>query len=264
MIKTLKAEISIFTENIKTLDKKVLIIFLSLAILQTISWYYTSRRFFRKNLLYYFRDYPYSDLLNFVYWFIGDFITYFILPVLIIKLIFKEKTSNYGLQAGNYKSGLKLTVFFAGLMILIIWFISSDISFNYTYPQLFSARENWLIFLIFEAGMLLYMFAWEFIWRGYILFGLEKKFGYYSVMIQMIPFVILHNGKPELETFSSIIGGIALGVLALRTRSFLYGFFIHAAVIFSIDFISVIRYRTGQFGIGLNSFISIFRSITGV
>jgi hypothetical protein len=54
------------------------------------------------------------------------------------------------------------------------------------------------------------------------LFGLKEKFGFYAVLIQMIPFVILHNGKPELETFGAIAGGIALGILALRTKSFYY------------------------------------------
>jgi len=264
MKQVLKEEITVLKSVVKTLDKKIVIIFISLAILQTISWYYTSRRFFRKNLLNYFQDNPLADLYNFIYWFLGDFLTYFILPVLIIRFILKEKVSDYGLKAGDYHKGFKLTVFFTSLMILLIWFISSDISFNYTYPQLHSARENWLIFLIFEAGMMIYMFAWEFIWRGYLLFGLEKVFGYYAVMIQMIPFVILHNGKPELETFSSILGGIALGILALRTRSFLYGFFIHFGIIFSIDLFSTLRYRTGQFGIGISSFITIFKNIIGV
>lgn len=76
-----------------------------------------------------------------------------------------------------------------------------------------------------------------------MLFGLEKKFGYYAVLIQMIPFVILHNGKPDIETFSSIIGGIALGILALRTRSFIYGVFVHFAIMLFIDLFSTLRTR---------------------
>jgi membrane protease YdiL (CAAX protease family) len=103
------------------------------------------------------------------------------------------------------------------------------------------AKSNWTIFIIYEIGMFTYLFAWEFIWRGFMLFGLEEKFGYYSVFIQMIPFVILHNGKPELETFSAILGGIILGIVALRTRSFIYGVFIHFAIMLSIDLFSTIR-----------------------
>lgn len=90
-----------------------------------------------------------------------------------------------------------------------------------------------------------------------MLFGLEKKFGYYSVLFQMIPFVILHNGKPFLETFGSIFGGIALGVLALRTRSFYYCVIIHIGVMISMDFISSLRYRANDYGIGINSIINL-------
>ena len=105
------------------------------------------------------------------------------------------------------------------------------------------------------------MFAWEFVWRGFLLFGLEEKFGYYAVLIQMIPFVILHNGKPYMETFGAIIGGIALGILAFRTRSFLYCVIVHIGVMFTIDLFSVLRYRAADFGIGINSFINIIREI---
>lgn len=94
-----------------------------------------------------------------------------------------------------------------------------------------------------------------------MLFGLKEKFGYYAILIQMIPFTILHNGKPQIETFSAIIAGIALGILALRTGSFIYGVIIHSAVMFLIDFISVIRYKTHVFGIGIDSILEIFKKI---
>jgi membrane protease YdiL (CAAX protease family) len=105
------------------------------------------------------------------------------------------------------------------------------------------------------------MIAWEFIWRGFMLFGLEAKFGYYAVLIQMIPFLILHNGKPAAETFGAIAAGLALGILALRTRSVLYCIVTHAGVMFSIDLISTLRFRAGDYGIGLSSLIKIFKVI---
>ena len=94
-----------------------------------------------------------------------------------------------------------------------------------------------------------------------MLFGLEEKFGYYAVLIQMIPFVILHNGKPYVETFGAIIGGIALGILVFRTRSFIYCVIVHIGVMFMIDLFSVLRYRASDFGIGINSFINIIKEI---
>jgi membrane protease YdiL (CAAX protease family) len=105
------------------------------------------------------------------------------------------------------------------------------------------------------------MIAWEFIWRGFMLFGLEEKFGYYAVLIQMIPFLILHNGKPAAETFGAIVAGLALGILALKTRSVLYCIITHAGVMFSIDLVSTLRFRADAYGTGLSSLFKIFKII---
>lgn len=257
----LKEEIKKLTGIIKEMDRKVIIIFLSVAVILTFSWYFTSRLFFRKNLFNSFSDNQYVDLFSYLYWFIGDFFSLFILPVIIVLLILKEKPKNFGLQFGEHKAGLKISSYFIVIMVVIIWFASSSTSFVQTYPLLQRTKESWNLFLVFEAGLFVYVFAWEFIWRGFMLFGLEEKFGYYAVLIQMIPFVILHNGKPFPEVIGAIFGGIALGILAFRTRSFLYCVIVHIGVMFTIDLFSVLRYRASDFGIGLSSFVNVFKEL---
>ena len=257
----LKAELLKLAEIINEMDRKVIIIFLSVSILQTISWYFTSRRFFRINLFNYFSLSQKVDLYEFIYWFVGDFLTFFILPTLIIVFLLKDKLKNFGLQTGDHKSGIKISIYFIIIMVVISWFASSSPSFGETYPMLQRTKESWNLFFIYEAALFLYVFAWEFIWRGFMLFGLEEKFGYYAVLIQMIPFVILHNGKPYMETFGAIIGGIALGILAFRTRSFIYCVIVHISVMFTVDLLSVLRYRAADFRIGINSFINIIKEI---
>ena len=257
----IKEELRRLWRIIKSLDKKVIIIFLSIAVLQTISYYYTSRVFFRQYLFQNFQSNPNVFLIEYYYWFIGDFFTLFILPVLLIKFLLKENITDYGISLGDYKAGLKITLIFLIIMIPIIWFVSSLPEFTRTYPHLASARDSWGIFFLFELGIFVYMFAWEFIWRGFVLFGLKEQFGYYAVLIQMIPFLILHNGKPAPETFGAIIAGIALGILALRTRSIFYCIITHMSVMFIIDLISVLRYRVDDYGVGINSFINILKTI---
>ena len=260
-MESIKNDIKSLLSRIKDLEKKVVIILMAVAVLQTLSYYFTSRRFFREYLFEKFQNFSQPYLLEFLYWFVGDFITFFIVGILIIKLLLKEKVSDYGLQIGDYKTGLKYSFIFLFVMIVLIWFVSASPAFAEKYPHLSDAKSNWNILLIYELGMLIYMFAWEFIWRGFTLFGLEKKFGYYSVLIQMIPFVILHNGKPFLETFGAIFGGIALGILALRTRSFYYCVLTHIGVMFSIDFISTLRYRANDYGIGVASILNLVKQI---
>ena len=246
----LRKELEKILLTIKSIDKKVALIFVSVAILQTISWYHTSRLFFRANQLGELLGLEINErLLEFLFWFTGDFLVFFVIPILIICLLFREKVSSFGLNFLNRRAGFEIALIFIGVMLPILWCLSAVSSFTETYPHLQIAKIDWNLFLFYEAGMAIYLFAWEFVWRGYMLFGLEEKFGIYAIFIQMIPFVILHNGKPELETFSAILGGLALGYLALRTRSFLYGFFIHFGIMIIIDLISVIRFRTNFYGI---------------
>ena len=261
MLSFLKNELTSLKNHAKTLDKKVVVIFLSVAVLQTISWYITSRMFFRINFFEQYQFHPQVYLIEYLYWFFGDFITFFLLPVLIIQFILKEKLSDYGLRIGDYKIGLKISFIFIAIMLPIIWFASSSDSFSNVYPHLSSAKQSWQIFIIYEMSLLIYMIAWEFIWRGYMLFGLYEKFGFYSIFIQMIPFVILHNGKPMLETFGAILAGLALGILALRTKSIFYCVLAHMSVMFSIDLISTLRYRADDLGVGFSSLMNIIKTL---
>ena len=256
-----KKEIHDLAAIVKSLDKKVIIILAAAAILQTVSWYYTSRTFFHLTFFNSLSNYSNVYLVEFFYWYTGDFIVFFIIPLLIIKLIFKEKLVDYGIAIGDAGAGIKITIAFVLIMIPFIWFFTSQQSFSLTYPLLYQARDSWKIFFIYEIGLVFYLFAWEFIWRGFMLFGLKEKFGYYAVIIQMLPFVILHNGKPPLETFGAIAGGLALGILAYRTRSIYYCIITHSIIMFSIDLISTLRYRAQDFGIGLNSFYNVIKQI---
>jgi membrane protease YdiL (CAAX protease family) len=256
-----KAELNNLKDIIIDLDRKVLAIFFSVAILQTISWYFTSRNFFRLNIFPSYQQNPDIYLIEYLFWFIGDFFTFFVIPFFIIRYLLKEKMSAYGVQLGNWQVGIKISIILVLVTLPLIWMASASESFSGKYPHLLSLRSVWSKFFIYEVGMLIYMFAWEFIWRGFMLFGLEEKFGYYAVLIQMIPFLILHNGKPMAETFGAIIGGVALGILAFRTRSFIYGIIVHMSMMFSIDFICTLRFRANDYGLGIKSFINLVRQI---
>ena len=64
-----------------------------------------------------------------------------------------------------------------------------------------------------------YFVAWEFVFRGWMLFGLAPRLGPgLAIVLQALPFSLMHTGKPELEAYGLILAGLALGALAWRTR----------------------------------------------
>lgn len=89
-----------------------------------------------------------------------------------------------------------------------------------------------------EASYGMYLFCWEFFFRGYLLFGLQRSVGSIAaVILQALAFGVLHYGKPEM--IPSFAGGIILGVLALRAKSFFPGFVLHWAVSMCLDLLVV-------------------------
>ena len=144
---------------------------------------------------------------------------YILVPGLYTFLILKEPLTEYGFKLGDWKTGLILTVLGCALMAPLIWYLGSRNPVMGSYYSY--SREG----LVWKKG--LEMFGWEFIFRGWLLFGYAKKFGANALWIQAVPFAVAHIGKPAIETFSTIFGGFAFGWVAWRTGSFLYGFLIH-------------------------------------
>ena len=144
---------------------------------------------------------------------------YMFIPSLITVAAFRESPREYGFKLGNWRVGLPLTLLGCLLMLPVIWYLGSQNSSMVNYYQ--SAGEG----LIWKKC--LEMFAWEYLFRGWLLFGYAKKFGADAIWLQAVPFAIAHLGKPGIETLSTIFGGFAFGWVAWRTGSFLYGFLIH-------------------------------------
>ncbi|HQY21810.1 MAG TPA: CPBP family intramembrane metalloprotease [Ignavibacteria bacterium] len=251
MIEYLKTELRSLFSEIKKLDFKVTYIFVSIAIIIFLSIALASPNFYYQNV-------GKDRLLSRIYWFLTDGSIMFLLPLLSIKFIFKENLKEYGFTWGDKKFGFITSGIFLIAMLITVWIVSGSPDFASAYPQGGSrVSESFGMFIIYELCILVYMLGWEFMWRGYTLFGLKPKFGYYSVFIQMIPFFILHKGKPELELFASIFAGLILGVQALRSGSFLYAWILHWLVMLSIDSISVLRSGKNIYGIGIDDFFNL-------
>jgi len=153
-----------------------------------------------------------------------ELIYYLLVPLAAGWLLFRDKPWDYGIRVGRWKSAIILTVVCLAAMTLILYGVGKMPEFRSYY---YEYAIDWPELLLNYA---LYMFAWEFLFRGYMLFGLEKSIGKSAIFVQAIPFVLLHLGKPFLETLACIPGGFILGYVAYRTRSFLPCFIIHLGV----------------------------------
>jgi membrane protease YdiL (CAAX protease family) len=150
-----------------------------------------------------------------------DLIYYLLIPLAAGWVLFRDKPWDYGMRIGRWKSSIILTLVCLAGMALILYGGSKMPEFRSYYHK---SAIDWPELLLDKA---LYYFAWEFLFRGYILFGLEKSIGRSAIFVQAIPFVLLHLGKPFWEALACIPGGFGFGYLAYKTRSFLPCFVIH-------------------------------------
>jgi uncharacterized protein len=242
-MKYLLRELKLLFEETRKLDFRTTYILISVAFIVYISIVFASPNF-------YYEVFSRNKLNSRVYWFLTDGALMFLIPVLSIKLIFKQKLSDFGFRLGDIKFGAVTSGLFFAIMLPIIWIVSANKEFASAYPQGgVVLKQEYGLLAAYELCILVYMLGWEFLWRGYMLFGLKQKMGYYTILIQMLPFFILHKGKPELELFGAIFAGIILGIQALRANSFIYAWILHCMVMISIDTISVIRYNLNFYSI---------------
>ena len=121
----------------------------------------------------------------------------------------------------------------------LIFMASTTEPFLKTYP--FYRAEIYTIgpLLIWEAAYALQFVALEFFFRGFMLFGLARFIGSYSIFVMTLPYMMIHFTKPFPEVVLAFFAGIILGTLALYTRSLYGGVFIHVIVAWSMDMLSL-------------------------
>ncbi len=161
------------------------------------------------------------------------FLLVLVVPMFHIALQVRQPFPDFGLGAGSRKEGIIAAVALILAVILPVAWMGARL------PEVQAEYPLWkgvpvapglaVVYYLAYAG--LYYTAWEFYFRGYLLFGLAGRFGAFNaVLLQTIPSVLLHIGKPYGELIGSIPFGIALGFLALRTGSIWYGYAIHVAL----------------------------------
>lgn len=146
---------------------------------------------------------------------------YMVIPFILVKWVYRQPLSQYGLRWGDWKIGSIFTLAAWLLMTGIIAWAAQTPDFKTYYANNTNSPLGVIVTNAFD------LFGWEFVFRGWLLFTLFPICGPYAILLQAVPFTIAHFGKPELETLSCIFGGTAFGYIAWRTRSFLYPFFIH-------------------------------------
>ena len=203
---------------------------------------------------------------------VGNLVALMFIPMLTILGVFREEPSKFGFCLGDWS---RIWVFvvacFVGLFGFLFLLKSCDLGI---------AREAWMglrdyypifkrfpaefgpafrdyprvspwvsapaLMLYAEATYGMYLFCWEFFFRGYLLSGLHRYMGWWAVIVQAIGFGLLHYGKVPAEFYVSFGAGIILGIIALKAKSFVPCFVLHWAASIGFDIMIIATRHTGM------------------
>lgn len=166
------------------------------------------------------------------------------LPVLFRAVFLNEGLSAYGFTVGNRRRMWLWTAGLFAAVLPVLVYAARRPEFQTYYPRLHEARYSPAAFAYLCLTVVLYLFAWEYLFRGFLLFGLAKGLGApLAIFLQAIPFGLSHFGKVPTEMYASFAAGWLLGWVCWRCRSFLPAFLVHALANLTLN--ALIVHATG-------------------
>ena len=160
-----------------------------------------------------------------------------IVPMIVVRVAFKEKLSEYGLSVRSPIVALMISLL--GILVVspLTFFGSRDPRLAAIYPQAQNAVETPFLFWQSSFFYLFYYVGYEFCFRGFLYMGIREDVGDWQALgVSLLASVLLHVTQPQIETLMSIVAGIVFPLLARRFRSIWPCVLIHAYTGISLDY----------------------------
>jgi membrane protease YdiL (CAAX protease family) len=156
-------------------------------------------------------------------------------------LLQKADFQEYGIAFRNGLDTLCWTARLGMLVILISYFAAKTPANRAVYPQIrialpWKRRMLWGSALTWSG----YLLAYEFLFRGYLLFSCERVMGSeLAIVVNVAFYSLVHVPKGWKETIGAIPLGIVLCLLTLRTETIWIAFGVHVAMALSNEWFSL-------------------------
>jgi membrane protease YdiL (CAAX protease family) len=181
----------------------------------------------------------YWELWGFVWWSGWRVLGYVVIPMIAIACMPGERIRDYHVSARGFFKHLWIYLVMFAAILPAVFLASTTDSFRHTYPFYRMANRSHVDLWTWEALYAVQFVALEFFFRGFLLRGLRRVIGANAIFVMIVPYCMIHYGKPMAETFGAIIAGLILGTLAMRTRSIWGGVLIHIGVATTMDVLAL-------------------------
>jgi membrane protease YdiL (CAAX protease family) len=156
---------------------------------------------------------------------ISRVLLFFLVPLAIVVVGFRDRPSRYGLRLGDWRWGLGLAVAGCVVMTPIVLLLAGTPDFRSYYAPSMDPPPSLV------ATNVMDLVSTEFIYRGFLMLCLARVFGPIGLVVALFPFTFTHLTKPEAELLSTFAGGAVYGWLTWRTGSIVWGALAHVYIV---------------------------------
>jgi membrane protease YdiL (CAAX protease family) len=217
---------------------RVLLILVTVAVSLTLQEYIGDRGFFETHWPPSAGDH-YFELKGFAWWSGWRVFGYVIMPMIVLSWLPGERIRDYHVSLKGFFKHLWIYVALFLCVLPAVIMASHTPSFRHTYPFYRLANRSGFDLWAWEALYAAQFVSLEFFFRGFILQGLRRALGSNAIFVMIVPYCMIHYGKPLPETLGAIGAGLILGTLAMRTKSIWGGVLIHIGVAMTMDVLAL-------------------------
>jgi membrane protease YdiL (CAAX protease family) len=218
---------------------KLLVILVVCAVSLTIQEYIGDRGAFERWFPRRGRPDQYFELKGFAWWSSWRVIGYVVMPLVTIAMLRGERIRDYHFSLRGFTKHLWIYVLLFTLITPAVIVASTTTSFRHTYPFYRLANRSHFDLWTWEAFYAAQFVSLEIFFRGFMLHGLRRVMGANAIFVMIVPYCMIHYGKPLPETLGAIGAGVILGTLAMRTKSIWGGVLIHIGVAVTMDVLAL-------------------------
>ncbi|NUP04708.1 MAG: CPBP family intramembrane metalloprotease [Polyangiaceae bacterium] len=239
------------------LDRRPLVLFVLTAAILTLQYYY-DRDFYVGHVRPFLREVEldpsklpfglgehvslkkYGELYGLAWWTFTRVVGYTVIPFGVWKILFpKDSLLDLGLRTKGLLSHAWIYLLCLGVVIPAVFAVASQPDFGDYYPFYKKCPRSWMDLIVWEGMYILQFFGLEMFFRGFWLNTLRRSMGSTAIFAMIVPYCMIHYGKPYFEACGAVVAGIALGSLSMRTKSIYSGFFVHVTVAVLMDTLAI-------------------------
>ncbi len=172
-------------------------------------------------------------------WWAGTRIAGYLLPFAVWKLMFRrDSLLDFGLRPTGFREHAWIYALCVAVMIPLMLIVKRQPDFGSYYPMYKLAGRSWFDFILWETIYIAQFLALEMFFRGWWIRA-TRVFGIGAIWSMVVPYCMIHYGKPYLEACAACVAGVILGSLSMKTRSIYSGFLVHGTVAILMDILSL-------------------------